>query len=858
MFSLIYGWRQWRGQRLQWFFIAVGLALFSAMLLLLSQLQRQLNQPQPSWVGADGPLVTVQRQDPRGAYQLISNAELDKLAQLPEVAALGRVKFGRLNTNVARQWHDQLPVVFFSDNLPALLQLPPPFPQQTSLTTQPAQSAPTLQPVQSIAAEPAGKPGVYLSHWFWTILDKPALDGLEVILSHADNWRYPVLGVLPVAMNRFGAKRPAIWLPLSESARVSSHQLSANFVLTPTDRAISTRAFEQHFAEYLGFTQLKGAGDLTAVTTMVDQLPTSWSGGHFRYLLPQEPRQTVVVPGVELFPEQRVQLLQNWWLLVCLTVLLAVVVALNLLFALLGQLLKRQQEFALRRMFGAGLARLCRQCLMEQLPLCLAAVVGGLVVFFLLTQQLNQLQLIKYYFGPKGLPFDAGVWLSTTLLMLGFILLCSLLPLWFTTRQTRLSRNRQANRQRWQIHILRLQLWLQLGVVAYTMVLAGSLQLLVQQQADKLNHFRFSEVKTRVEPAYVPDIALQQGQLAQLTAKQVAFSASEFLKPYKMLSLVPPENFDAAFGVSMHYVSANYLQFLQAPLLAGGLTLQAGEVMLNQTAADRLLQPGQQYADLVGATILLEKFTERVLRKHPADGSNSSNLDLVSLDGEVSKPLNVRRKIVGVIADLPHDGIGQLQKATAYQLLEANQFNKYLVLNVLSRPALLDAVLDQLEEWAAPLLLDIEPLPRDLLSDQLRQQNEGYWLLTRLSLLLALLISLLTCISLYYQVQAQLALQQLRLGTLLALGVPRSHLIGRLCAVHLLLLLAGLLLMAGLWQGLNGWLTAKMGIMVFTPVLLQTVLPVVLAILFGLVLLASWLPAQLALRRPIRQLLQAG
>ncbi len=849
MFSLVYGWRQWRGQRLQWFFIAFGLALFSAMLLLLSQLQRQLNQPQPAWVNATSPLVTVQRQDPRGAYQLISSAELDKLAQLPEVTAFGRVKFGQLNAQVARQWHDQLPVVYFSENLPALLQLPLPFPQSAPL------------PVQASLAElpplPHGKTGVYLSHWFWTILDKPALDGLEVVLSHADNWRYPVLGVLPAAMNRFGAKRPAIWLPLSESEQVVRRTQSANFVLTPTDRAITTQAFQQHFAEYLGFAQLKGASDLVALATTFDQLPTGWFGGQFEYALPQETHQTVFVPGVELFPEQRTQLLQNWWLLVCLTVLLAVVVALNLLFALLGQLLKRQQEFVLRRLFGAGILRLCRQCLLEQIPLCLAAVLGGLLVFFLLTQQLNQLQLIKYYFGSNGLPFDAGVWLSTTLLMLGFILLCSLLPLWFTTQQARLSRNRQANRHRWQIHVLRLQLWLQLGVVAYTLVLAGSLQLLLQQQADQLNHFSFTEVRTRVEPAYVPDASLQQGQLVNLTTKQVAFSASEFLRHNKKLLLAPSSNFDSAFSVSAHYVSGNYLQFLQASLLSGNLILQSGEVILNQTAADRLLQPGQHYADLVGGTIFLEKFAERVLRTTVEDVTNVG-VGIVGLDSELPDPLSKQRRIVGVIADLPHDGVGQLQKATAYQLLEANHLYKYSELNVLSRPALLDAVLDQLEEWAIPLMLDVEPLPRDLLSEQLRQQNEGYWLLTRLSLLMALLISLLTSISLYYQVQAQLALQQLRLGTMLALGVPRSHLIGRLCAAHLLLLLGGLLLMGLLWHGLNSWLTAKMGIMLFTPALLQSVLPLVLTILLLLVLLASWLPAQLALRRPIRQLLQAG
>jgi phosphotransferase system glucose/maltose/N-acetylglucosamine-specific IIC component len=69
----------------------------------------------------------------------------------------------------------------------------------------------------------------------------------------------------------------------------------------------------------------------------------------------------------------------------------------------------------------------------------------------------------------------------------------------------------------------------------------------------------------------------------------------------------------------------------------------------------------------------------------------------------------------------------------------------------------------------------------------------------------------------------------------------------------LLLLLAAVPVVAAMLYGLSPWLASKMGSTVFLP----QVVPMVVALLLLMVLLASWLPAQWRLRRPISQLLQA-
>lgn len=797
MFSLIYGWRQWRGQRLQWLFIALGLSLLSAMLLLLSQLYRQLVEPSPAWLGASGPFVTVQRQDPRGRFQYISNAELNKLLQLPEVLDVGRVKFGGLpSVRIAGQRHEDLRVVYYSDNLPQLLQLPAPFSDQ-----------------------PQQKPGVYLSYWLWDLLDQPALDGLMLVVNQASGWQYPVLGVLPKEFNRFSSQRPALWLPMSESRRGSTEYRGENFADPPSDETI---AFNENFPDYLAIAKLAGNTDLIALAQRFDAIETQWLG-FASFHLDEEPHQAVMLPGVELFPQQRARLLNTWWLLCCLSLMLAAVVALNLMVSLLGQLIRRSHEFGVRRIFGAGFGPLCRQCLMEQLPLCLFALLGGLCGYALFIKLLSTTQLFGYYFGPAGLPFELWTWLGTVVVICGFILLCSLLPLWLLVGKTRFYRNRQAQSHRWQLQLLRSQLLLQASVAGFVLLLAASLQLLLWQQQQEMAKYPYSEIEATLKPGYTPDARLQQGQLGGLGPTQLALSTSSFGNSFSTAMLSALDDSEFSHNVFMVKSSEHYLTFLQAKVLAGSLELAPNQLVLSQSVADKLLQPGQRYADLIGVDLAWQE------------------------------PMPRNSRISGIVADLPHSGVGQQQQPMIYQLLQPNAFYQYPKLYVLTAPVLEDAVLDALDEWADQQSLDVELLPKGLLSKQLQTKNESQWLLTQLSLWMALLICVLTCVSLYYQVNAQLALQQQRLGTMLALGAQRSSLIGRLCGLHLLLLLAAVPVVAAMLYGLSPWLASKMGSTVFLP----QVVPMVVALLLLMVLLASWLPAQWRLRRPISQLLQA-
>lgn len=797
MFSMIYGWRQWRGQRLQWLVIALGFSLLTAMTLLLSQLYLQLNEPKPAWLGSQAPLVTIQRQDPRGAFTQISNAELNKLNQMPAIVDNARLHFSKLDLRVAGQGLPDAPVMYYSANLPHMLQLPAPF--NASITSE--------------------QFGVYISHWLWQVVDKPELAGLTVKVTNTDI-DYPVLGVLPPEFNRFTDHRPAIWLPISQHYLKRMHHKGEQQLGTPSDITI---AYVENMPDFVGIAQLSGKADLSELAAQFSGLPTEWLGATF-IRLNEEPHQVVFLPGIELFPDHRQDLLQQWWLLCCLTLLLASVVSLNLMVCLFGQFIRRHHEMGMRRVFGAGITKLCRQCLLEQLPLCALAMLGGLLFYGVMVEALSSVQIFQHYFGARGLPFNLWVWLGTALVTTGFILLCSLLPLLLLMGKTRFFRSRQAHRNRWQLWLLRAQFMLQMTFAAYALLLAGSLQVLLWQQQQAIEKLPLTEISAKFRPGYQVDTALQQGRLGGLGSDQIALSFGSFTEVRGTGTLAHPTNNDDELPIFITGVSTNFLGLHEASLLAGEHALEPGQYVVNQTLARWILKGGSDYQQLIGR------------------------------DLTVQQPYPETKRVVGVVADLPHKGVTGLQQPIVYEQMSNNRWFKATGLSMYVRAELVDLAMDELDFWADQQSLDVEQLPKGPLSKQLQQLNEPQWLFAQTSLVMALLISLLASLSVYYQVTAQLALQQQRLGTMLAVGASRGGLVLQLCGHYLLLLSLTAPLVWGLLQWLSPWLASQLGSAVFVP----SVIPVVVVFLLLLVLLASWLPTHWLLRRPISRLLQSN
>ena len=796
LFTLRFGWRLWRGQRLQWSLLALGLSCFSALLLLLLQLGPQLRTPLPGWAQPADLVATVHRTDPQGRYQPVSNAELYRLRQQPEVTALAIAQFEGSELRIAEQNIDRTKLVYYSENLPEVLGLKTPFFSQQSGQSQ----------------------QVYLSHWLWQLLGKPEVQGLEVLVRSSDK-RYLVAAVLPPAMDRFSDERPGLWLPWEDRFlpllnRDEGHDLTKG----PGPKAL---AMTENLPGSIGFVKLKGATDLPQLAQNYDASPVEWLGLQ-AFKMIEDKHQADIIPGIELFPEQRADLLQQFWLLCCLTLLCGAVVAINLVFCLIGQLVQRQHEMGMRQVLGARSPQLSRQLALEQLPLWCAAVVTGGVLYWQGFELLAGLKVYQQYFGSAGVPFDWGYAAVAVLVLTVFLLLCSQLPLLWLLRRARMFRNRQAQRNVLQQRLAMAQQVLQLSFAGLALVLALSLQFQLLQQEKAISRWLpFEELQLQLNPGIQPDAALQRGEFGAYTAAQLAFSGP-FTEPLERKLTTSFAGQTLELFVGSLEVSSQYLQFLGAELLAGQAVTDTDGIVINQALADRLLESGQSYADLSGTTL------------------------------NYMAPFEVQVQIRGVVKDLPHRGVAAAPMPMMYTQLKPNGWGPHKYLTLTTAPALVDDVSSALEDWADRQGQDLDISYNGTLASQLEQMNEPYWIFARISLVLAGLICLLAGLSLYYQLKAQLVLEQSTLATKLAVGATVPGLISRLCGHQLGLLLFSVPACALLLWGLSPWLSSKLGASVFQ---YSAVLPA-LVIMLALVLLATALPALRLLQKPIALLLQ--
>jgi len=796
MFILQFGWRLWRGQRLQWCLLALGLACFSALLLLLLQLGPQLRSPQPAWAQPAASVASVHRTDPQGRYQSVSNAELYRLTQLPEVEALAIARFQTSELRVADQAIESTSVVYYSENLPEMLGLVAPFEQFQAGQAQ----------------------QVFISDWLWQVLGKPDVQGLEVLV-RKNNKRYMVAAVLPAALNRFSGQRPGVWLPwedrfLPELDNDEGHDLSKG----PGPNALGAT---ENLPESIGFIQLNGTVDLVQLAKRYDQLAVEWLGSQ-DFKMIEDIHRADIIAGIELFPEQRTDLLQQFWLLLCLTLLCGAVVAINLLFCLLGQLVQRQHEIGMRQVLGARTHQLCLQLVVEQLPLWCAAVGGGALWYWQGAKLLAGLHIYQQYFGGAGLPFHwgyAGVAVGVLSL---FLLGCSQLPLLWFLRRPLMFRNRQGQRNKLQQRLSCVQIVSQISFAGLALLIALSLQYqLTQQQTSIARWQQLEELELRLNPGVKPEAALQRGEFGRYTVEQVAFSSS-FTQPneLKLATTVAGKTLEVFVG--QMEVSSNYLQLLGADVLAGSSQTDSDGLIINQALADLLIEPGQSYPDLPGTTLTY------------------------------LAPFPVLAQIRGVVANLPHRGVAAIAQPMLYTQLKPSPWYAHPRLYVTLAPTLVETFSEEFEDWAYQQGQDLVMSYAGTLATQLAKLNEPYWVFARISLWLAGLISLLAGLSLYYQLKVQLVLEQSMLATKLAVGASAVRLTAQLCSQQLGLLLCSIPLSALMLLVVQPWLSAKLTAPVFH---LIAVLPA-LSVLIVLVLLATVLPAFGLLRQPIALLLQ--
>ncbi|MBF5041921.1 ABC transporter permease [Aggregicoccus sp. 17bor-14] len=669
---------------------------------------------------------------------------------------------------------------------------------------------PVLGQLWGAEAEVPGRDRVVLlSHAMWRtqLGSDPRVLGRTLTL---DGVPHTVVGVLPADF-RFD---PAIdlWKPLAPE---------------PATEAVDAG---HHFLRGLG--RLRPGVSAQAARAEMEQVAKDFvrEGGPPGARV--EPLHGLLVKGV------RTQL----WLLAGVVAFVLLVACANVANLLLARATAREREVAVRAALGAGRWQLVRQFLVEGLLLAFAG--GGLgLLLAAWGRELLRVLVPPELVSPEGPQLSSHLLLLTAALSLLTCLLAALVPALRAARadgRGTLGDLRGARSTGGGGGLRAALVVVQVSLALVPLVGAG-LMLRTLQRLDaaplgfepqgvvlaelRLDPERFAT--ERLAPLYEELRAHVQG-LPGVRAVGLASTVPLWGRNGFSPILRPGEPMEAAKGrepVNFRAVDGDYLEALRIPLREGRrLGAQDGA--------------GSPPVMLVNEAFVRRYFPhERVLGQQAR----------LALDDE--SPL---REIVGVVGDVRHEGLAEAPVPEVYMPLSQFAMPR-MVLAVRSdvEPAALTAMLRAQVQGVVPdlPLLKVRSMP-ELVDANLERTRALGALFTAL----AVLGLLLAAVGLYGVLAYSVTQRTRELGIRAALGARQEQLLG-------LVLRQGLGL-AGLGVGVGllvaGLLARTLGGLVYgVPVLDPVTFGGVPALLLGVALLASWVPARRALRVPPHEALRS-
>lgn len=589
--------------------------------------------------------------------------------------------------------------------------------------------------VLGISALTATKtPGVWLSERYWRehLNSDPAV--LDEYLQHK---RFPaavaVLGVLPAELNRIGPFQPDLWLHDDFKRHLAPFSPDSPIFL---DRFLL--AAPEHFG-ILSTAQPLNAKELTRYLHQQDLgVPGMKMGG--------DGSELVVFNGLNLDPPARLRLLQQWLLGLVLLAGFALVLGFNTLTMFTNRFIQQQQHYRIQRILGGNLAHF----LLGPLIMCGLLIIAITVFSWLLIHGVDKLMMQQSSYlnlvGESGISLDWPRWLAALALVSILLLSCACLPVLRLTSGALFNREVGQSRSRGQKWLAQLNLGSQLLVALAAMVFLFTLSWQQWQQ------FRSYSLDTSLivlpiqqQGGGIDVSALVQNNLAQINAEEVAFSLQAF--DSQSTIELKDNRLAGPIAAQLKVVSGNYFQRLKSTLISGENNWQQG-IVINNTLAQ-----------------LLNSDSDKSILDSP--------LNLESLLGQ--------HTIVGVVDNIPHQGLSQSVEPTIYLHHSSAPFYMNGAKNIeLYFPAAeRHRIEPALISWLQHQLGSTKMLQPSTLAAIITRHDQQSRQLLLFSTLMIALVLITVFFSLHYQVRSRILLEQQEYGVLLALGASDWHLLWR-------------------------------------------------------------------------------
>lgn len=796
LFDAGYDWRCWHGQRTKYLVLLLGFALVCALLAIALRLGDMLFRQAPPWVDSESKFFTLLREQPGLGARPLNLRTVEKLREVAGIDQVSWISFREITLS-----HDQTPLatldaVFFDPSLPGLVGAD--FPQFD----------------HGMAAR-----SVWISERFF----RQAFEGNpEIIGSKLRHERIPypltIVGVLDIALNRIGTSEPDIWLAGSNLGYLTPFAMPPPELPDP-GQEMRIRQFLQVAPIYYGIFTSTRQHDAETIRGALEAVPDA-RAANAQVSFNDFEMQLSVLPGINLAPEARRALRNQWIALVGLLISLAIVLTVNAVTVFAAHWVLRWRDLGIMRIVGAGSLDFVRAQLGGLLPaLGLLTGLSALAVF-LMTRGVETSSAWREWAGIRDLGGSALEWFAAITLVMILLALCRALPLAVLLRRQLFTRAVGASRTGSQKILGQTALVIQLAGALSAVMIAGSMAWSEWQNHQDLPlDIGIAEIQVMQRGLLHLPASLTQGQFPGLSGIEVAAATSPLVGAGTALKV---DHAALADSLPVHgwHASPNYFRVLGVEPIAGSTQWDRPGVVINRSLAE-IIAAGTPLDAVVGTGIRVEA------------------------------PYSSRYPIVTVIEDLPHLGPAERHQPAVY--LPLDDARLVAALTVLVNSADADQAWTAVEQWAKVNLTQARITGPKTIGDNLDEADRARTRLLYSGLLVALLILISVFTGMIYQVRSRLVLNQHEFGVHRAVGAPWPALMMFAASDGL----GALAVAAPLALGVQWFLVSRIGHAAPFDLFQPSIMPIAILVVAVLLFVAAVLPVLQSLRVPIYRILRA-
>lgn len=714
LFALVCEFRRWRGQYFKLLIIIFGFVISTALLAISLRLGGMLFYENPSWTNTEKPLYTIARLNKDNSLSAINRQTLVQLKNLPLVDEVSWIVTRSFDFSFEGRLLNKLNTVIYSNN--AIENLGLQIPKNDVF-------------------------GVWITHSYWL----NNLGAQQNIVGRYLNYKnlpqgLPILGILDQRYDHIGTEDVDIWIP--EEILVST---------TPFSPGIMSDKFLLAVPFYYGVFSASTKFSPAQASSQLASLDLSVSGMSFgNASLP-----LTILPGVNLDPKARDNMISMWHLLNILILALWLILTFSYFSLASSRAIVIAEELRTLRLLGAS----TRQLLLPMIYFSL--LIAGVVIALLLPCLQFVVQLVQSSEGYQQVFHNQAflirwpILLSAVTIVIASIMLCALVPVSNLLSSHLFTRAVSRSLSVGQVYVSKLILIVQLS--AALCAFYGLIHMVTvhwsQQSADKLNLSLIQSNFDSGQFSFAWQQILAESDMHNLP---IALTTSPFenLARYELLNPISGQT----ENIAIVHASNNYFVLLQTPVMGLSDKWQTG-VVINQALADRLSGSNSRES-LIGTNLKYGLYDQTLT-------------------------------ISGIVRNMPHWGEAQSVRPTLY--LPITHLNEETLTNfsILSTE---QRALEKITQWIGQQSHAVQvtsPISlQSILASVDSQSNDLLWFTFFVSLIIV--VGVLSGI--WYQSQAQLKANKQTIGVLLALGASdRFLLLSRYKQIFIALTLAAIL-----------------------------------------------------------------